>query len=39
MESDFENKSLQLSAGAEIELDWFSAVAPYHLRDRSGISY
>ena len=33
MESNFENNTLQVSEGTEIVLDWFSAVAPYHLRD------
>ena len=32
-ESNFENNTLQVSAGTELELDWFSAVAPYHLRE------
>lgn len=33
VESNFENNTLQVSEGTEIVLDWFSAVAPYHLRD------
>jgi LysM repeat protein len=33
VESNFENNTLQISEGTEIVLDWFSAVAPYHLRD------
>jgi hypothetical protein len=33
MESNFENNTLQVSEGTELVLSWYSAIAPYHLRD------
>ncbi len=33
MESNFENNTLRVSEGTEIVMSWYSAIAPYHLRD------